>query len=95
VLEKALTISPGRGDLVHATDFARGMEAFVGRNYPECISNLSNWAESIGDGDAASRKWLALSAIRHIVKAAEQDPAASEVLNAKELQDQLEAVVDR
>jgi hypothetical protein len=89
-LEQAKRRDARCADLVPLLAYARGMDAYLRRDYAASVSELSSWA-STRDAGAPARRRLARDAISCIAKLAESDGGAGVAADAAALLSRLPA----
>ena len=82
--ERALERDAPCADLLPLLTYARGMDAYLRRDYESCLTALGGWADS-KDAAAPSRLGLARDAIAGIARLAEADGGARVAADAASL----------
>ncbi len=92
LISRALARDPKRRDLLRLSDYARGMEAYLRRDYAEAVKRLGAWIDAGPVPDQRDFVKLARSAVSRVGQLIEGDGSEGLIAAASTLADRLESL---
>ncbi len=92
LISRALARDPRRRDLLRLSDYARGMEAYLARDYSEAVKRLGAWIEAGPASDQLNFVRLAHAAVSRVGPLVEGDGREGLIAAASALSNRLESL---